>query len=192
MKTILAILILFAHSLTAAVLAWNPSTTSGVTYFLYGGKNTSFVNDLVNAPIRQSCGTNLQTLITTDGSLWWFVVTAKNGLGQESDVSNMVPVGTNAAPPTGISPPTNLRVASPSRRKAVLTWTQSLSTSVVQYKAFSGDAPGGYSKGYFTGGNTSSYTITGLQRGWTYWFTVRALSASGESPNSNEVSCKIR
>jgi len=193
MKTTFAILLLsvkcvYAVGLVWDGLVWDASPTAGVTYTLYGDKSPDFVN-LANCPIRQSCGTNLTTLINTDGTLWYFTVTAKNGVGEESAISNVISAGTN--PPPSVIAPSNLRATSTSKRKAVLTWTASPSTSVIQNKVYQGSSPGVYNKSFVTL-NTGSFTVTGLSSRKTYWFSVAAQSDSQESPKSNEVSCKIR
>lgn len=81
---------------------------------------------------------------------------------------------------------------------ATLAWTApttnadgSALTDLAGYKIYYGVVPGTYSTSIDVGGNTS-YQISNLTAGRTYYFTVTAYSTSGgESDYSNEVSKSI-
>lgn len=72
-----------------------------------------------------------------------------------------------------------------------LTWDPSTTTNLAGYKVYMGTASGGYSSP-ITVGNVTSYTISNLGIGNTYYFAVTDYSSSGlESGFSNEVSKSI-
>lgn len=73
-------------------LAWDASTTAGVTnYFLYASTNALTATNLASAPVKVACGTNLTVTITGLAAplTWQFAVTAVKG-GVQSDLSNVV------------------------------------------------------------------------------------------------------
>jgi hypothetical protein len=68
-----------------------------------------------------------------------------------------------------------------------LSWDASPSTDVVGYDVYYGTASGVYTNNILVG-NVTSYTISGLSAGVTYYITVAALDVNGqESPFSNEI-----
>ena len=71
--------------------------------------------------------------------------------------------------------------------RVTLAWDPSLSGNVTGYTVHYGTASGVYT-GSVDAGNQTTYTVTGLTRGVTYFFVVRAYSPSGSSAPSNEVS----
>lgn len=106
MKTILTILPLLLAAISAGAaptvsLAWEPSPDADVVkYRLYCGPSTgtySFSRDLGN--VTNTVFTNMVA-----GGHYWFVVTAINAGGAESDPSNEIDL---AVP---VSPPRNLRI----------------------------------------------------------------------------------
>ncbi|MEZ5591646.1 MAG: PKD domain-containing protein [Gammaproteobacteria bacterium] len=74
--------------------------------------------------------------------------------------------------------------------QATLTWDPSSSPSVTSYRLYYGQSSGNYTSNINTGMATS-YTVTGLQDGQTYYFAVTATDGSTESDFSNEVSKTI-
>jgi hypothetical protein len=72
-----------------------------------------------------------------------------------------------------------------------LTWSPSTDTSLAGYKVYKGTASGVYSSP-ITVGNVTSYTISNLGIGSTYYFAVTDYNTSGlESGFSNEASKSI-
>jgi outer membrane protein assembly factor BamB len=96
--------------------------------------------------------------------------------------------------PTPPSAPQNL-TASAGNGQVALSWTAPASsggTPVEGYDVYMGSAPGAESptpvnSSLLTGTST---TVTGLSNGTTYYFTVEAVNAVGNSPSSNETSAK--
>jgi len=89
---------------------------------------------------------------------------------------------TAGAPPA----PTNL-AAQPGNASASLTWTAS--SGATSYNVYQGTSSGGEnSTPVATGITGTSYTVTGLTNGTTYYFKVAAVSTGGTSGYSNETS----
>lgn len=82
-------------------LAWNPSTTPGVSYILYASTNSLGATNLAaEATARIDCGTNTQVeLAGIMPSQWKFAVTARTQPGIESDPSNILIVEIAKPPP---------------------------------------------------------------------------------------------
>lgn len=76
---------------------------------------------------------------------------------------------------------------------ASLTWDASTATNLAGYKVYVRTSSGAYAGPVATiPKGTTSYTVTGLQTGITYFFTVTAYNTAGqESLHSNEVSKSI-
>lgn len=96
------LLILLASTLLCSAsevnLAWNPSTSTNVSYTLYGSTNSLSQTNYRGSLIVMDCGTNLTAKVSgmTAGQ-WWFAVTARREFN-ESDLSNVVVTETPAAP----------------------------------------------------------------------------------------------
>ncbi|MGB9636369.1 MAG: fibronectin type III domain-containing protein, partial [Thermoplasmata archaeon] len=85
--------------------------------------------------------------------------------------------------------PRNLR-ATPGDECVTLTWetpTDDGGFPITGYKIYWGTSAGNYTNNV-TVGNITTYTITNLTNGQTYYFAVSAIDAAGESAKSNEVS----
>jgi hypothetical protein len=91
------------------------------------------------------------------------------------------------APPSGLS-------AVPALSQVALNWTAPVSPGTAPisgYNVFEGTSPGGESSTPVNGSTfitTTNYTVTGLASGTTYYFTVKAVNAVGDSLPSNEAS----
>jgi hypothetical protein len=71
-----------------------------------------------------------------------------------------------------------------------LSWTAVPDPSVLGYKAYWGTSTRHYESNADAGANTS-YTVTGLRHGATYFFAVSAYNSGGESGLSAEVSSVV-
>ena len=78
----------------------------------------------------------------------------------------------------------------------MLSWSASSSADVVGYRVYHGSASGSYVQSRGAGANTgatTTYTVTGLTAGRTYFFAVTAYDAAGnESAFSGEASAVAR
>ncbi len=135
------------------------STTGGVN------DTTKFINGLTN------------------GTTYYFRVTAVNSAGYESDYSSEV-----AATPAAI-PPHNLR-AIPGNTQVFLSWDQDTELNFLRYRIYSDEVHNPSILIDSTTGGMSDTTkvINGLTNGITYYFRVTAVDSAGfESDYSNEV-----
>jgi hypothetical protein len=89
--------------------------------------------------------------------------------------------------------PVSLTLSVTAAGTANLTWNASTESDVTGYKVYRGTASGSYGAPLTTLLKTAtSYTMTGLQTGTTYFFVITAYDSSGnESIFSNEVSKSI-
>jgi fibronectin type 3 domain-containing protein len=118
----------------------------------------------------------------TNGSTYYYVVSAANASGQSANSSPAS--ATPTAPPTPPAIPTNLQ-ATAGNAQVSLAW--SASTGATSYNVKRSTTSGGP---YAQAGSsaTNSYTDTGLTNGTSYDYVVSAVNASGQSGNSSQVS----
>jgi hypothetical protein len=90
------------------------------------------------------------------------------------------------------SAPTS-ETAAATRETAMLSWDANSAPNLEGYKVYLATASGGYGAPIATVAmDMTSYTVTGLETGTTYFFVVTAYNSSGaESSFSNEVSKTI-
>lgn len=99
----------------------------------------------------------------------------------------------SSSPPPSPPPPTST-LPPPGTGSALLSWTPDSGSNLAGYKIYVGTAPGQYA---YPGspiviGLASSYTLSNLPQGQTYYFAISAYTYSGtESGLSNEVSKSI-
>jgi hypothetical protein len=90
-----------------------------------------------------------------------------------------------------ITAPVSGSASQPTTTSATLTWVANSESDLAGYKVYVGMAPGAYGSPIAVG-NTTSYMVSGLLRGNTYYFAVSAYDASGnESLPSSAVSKSI-
>src|ERR1039457_29313 len=116
----------------------------------------------------------------TNGTTYYYVVSAVNTAGQSANSSQVSATPQPAIPPA----PTNL-VATAGNGQVGLSW--SASSGATSYNVKRWRTSGG---GYTTIGSptTASYTDTGLTNGTTYYYVVSAVNTAGQSANSSQVS----
>ena len=99
----------------------------------------------------------------------------------------------SSSPPPSPPPPTST-LPPPGTGSALLSWTPDSGSNLAGYKIYVGTAPGqyGYPGSPIVIGLASSYTLSNLPQGQTYYFAISAYTSSGtESGLSNEVSKSI-
>ena len=142
-------------------------------------------------PVASAAGTSATVKGLTNGTTYSFKVTAVNkaGEGPASGAASATPTAGTIKP----GPPNGL-TASPGNGQVTLSWTtpgSSGGAAISGYEIYRGTAPGGESG---TPVNASlvagtSYTVTGLTNGTTYYFTVAAVSkAKLQGAKSGEAS----
>ena len=168
-------------------LSWNaPASDGGAAitgYRVYQGAGKTAVASVT--------GTSATVTGLTNGTRYLFKVTAVNkaGEGPASGAASATPTAatTNPGPPNGLA-------ASPGNGKVTLSWTAPGSdggAAISGYQIYWGTSPGGESGTPLNGSLVAgtSYTVTGLTNGTTYYFTVAAVNqAELQGAKSGEAS----
>jgi fibronectin type 3 domain-containing protein len=170
---------------TQVTLSWAAPASDGgspVTgYDLYVGTTADLSG---NAPVAKVTGTVITVTNLINGTRYYFGVTAVNPVG-EGPPSNEV----SAVPLTVPGAPTGL-TATPGNSRVTLSWAGPTSggAAISGYLIFEGTRPGGENRNPVNGSlvTTTSYTVTGLTNGTTYYFRVIAVNAAGQGPLSVE------
>ena len=133
-----------------------------------------------NKPVASVAGTGTTVKGLTNGTTYSFKVTAVNQAG-EGPASGPA----SATPKAGISKPgsPNGLTASPGDGQVALSWTAPGSdggTGIGGYEIYRGTSPGGESSAPVNANPVTgtSYTVTGLANGTTYYFTVVAVNTA--------------
>ena len=106
---------------------------------------------------------------------------------QNSEITSLLKPST----PVVTTPPSTSPLPNPSTGNATLIWTANVAPELVGYKIYVGTASGTYSfpGSPFVTGKVTSYTVSNLPKGQTYFFAVSAYDRAGdESSLSAEVS----
>ena len=165
-------------------IAWTP-VAGATSYNIYWSTITGVTPDtgtkIAGVVAPPSVVTGL-----TNGTTYYFVVTAVNANGESvasaPEVSTMPTAAVPPAAPTGVT-------ATPGNGQVTISWTAV--SGATSYNLYWALAPGvtplsiGVTK---ITGATSPYILTGLTNGTVYYFVVTAVNANGESPLSAEVS----
>ena len=132
--------------------------------------------------VASPAGTTYADTSLTNGTAYYYVVTAVNATG-ESGNSNQA-TATPKAAPTPPAVPLNL-TATGGNQQVSLAWTAS--TGATSYNVKRAATNGGP---YTTVASPTgtSYTDTTVTNGTTYYYVITAVSASGESATSNQAS----
>ena len=171
-------------------LSWAAPASDGgspVTgYNLYVGTTADFNG---SAPLAKVTGTAVTVTGLVNGTTYYFKVTAVNRVGEGPGAE------TNAVPVTVPGAPTGL-AAVPGNGQVTLSWAAPASdggSPVSGYIIYQGTSPGGETGTPVNGSpvTATSYTVTGLTNGTTYYFKVVAVNAAGLSPLSEEASATL-
>jgi len=159
-------------------LTWTP-TAGASTYNVYqssatGGEGNTPVKIGITAGSAQIGG-------LTSGSKYFFKVTAVYS-GVESSQSSEVGATVLPAAPTSLT-------ATAGATSISLNWTAG--SGATSYNIYQGSIAGGESGTPITTVTGTSYTVSSLNPGQPYFFTVVAVDAGGNSPASNEVTTAV-
>jgi cellulose 1,4-beta-cellobiosidase len=114
----------------------------------------------------------------TNGTAYFYVVSASNSVGQSANSAevNATPVLPTPATPTGLA-------AAAGNAEVSLNWNAS--TGATSYHVKRSTASG--SETQISAPASNSFTDTGLTNGTKYFYLVSAVNSGGESANSSEV-----
>jgi hypothetical protein len=159
-------------------LSW--AATAGADSYTVWTSATS--GGLYTAVATAVLGTSYIHTDLSNGTTYYYVITAANGFG-ESAYSTEVSATPEAAPaPTPPPPPGNLS-ASAARRKINLSWNSV--TGATSYQIYRSATDGGPYTAIATV-TDAAYRDAGLADKTTYYYVVTASDAQGESAPSNQ------
>jgi fibronectin type 3 domain-containing protein len=136
-----------------------------------------------------SSGTTFDDTTATNGTAYSYVVAAVNGVGQGA-VSNEVTLTPGSGIQSLPSAPQSL-TATLGSTNVTLTWkppTTPGNPAFTKYVIYRGTTAGGESLLTNVPAGTTTYNDSAPATGTTYFYYVKAVSAAGSSPSSNEVS----
>src|SRR5580693_7971668 len=159
-----------------AQVALNWTASSGATGYYV--KRSTTTGGPYTQIATQATTTDTDTGLT-NGTKYYYVVSAYNSAGQSANSAevNATPVLAAPSAPTGLA-------ATAGNAQASLSWaaTSGASSYHVKRSATSG------SETQISAPTSNSYTDTGLTNGTKYFYVVSAVNSGGESANSSEVS----
>jgi YHS domain-containing protein len=198
---------------TQVLLTWIPSASSPLD--VYAGTTQDFCGAVqVNVCSTTSQSALTGDLANGTTYYFWLVDSKANAVSNmaqatTSGAAPAAPAGLTRAPGNGQvilsraapssllgicspGPPTGLS-ADPGNGQVGLSWAAPASdggSPVTGYNVYRGTSPGGETGTPVNGSPViaTSYPVTGLTNGITYYFTVVAVNAAGPSPPSNEAS----
>jgi hypothetical protein len=170
-------------------LDWDDNTEADFSsYNIYRSTTRGQWNFLISSGATSS----YENSSLTNGTCYWYVVTAVDTEGFESNYSNDAHATPNVADTTKPAAPTALTAAA-GNLEVSLSWTASTSTDVSGYQIYRSTVSGsGYSYvaaviPVYVDDPTTSYTDTGLVAGVVYYYVVAAVDTSNNvSSDSNE------
>jgi hypothetical protein len=178
---------------TTVNLSWSaPSNNGGSSvtgYNVYegtnaGGESTTPVNGTTLIGATSYTMTGL-----TNGNTYYYEVSAVNGVGEGAKSAEASATPATVTVSTAL---TNL-AATGSNARVALSWSAPSNnggSSVTGYNVYEGTTAGGESTTPVNGTTligATSYTVTGLTNGTTYYLEVSAVNGVGESAKSAEV-----
>ena len=156
-------------------LTWSAST-GATAYYVKRSTTTGGPYSQIATPATTTYADNT----VTNGTKYYYVVSAYNTYGQSANSAEVSATPAAAPPPV----PANL-VAAAGNTQVNLSWNASAGATSYHVKR-STTSGGAYTQ--ISAPTTNSFTDTGLTNGTTYYYVVSALSAGSESANSAQAS----
>jgi predicted phage tail protein len=176
-----------------AILSWTAPASDGgsalTSYRVYDGTTAGFQD---GTAATTSTGTSATVTRLTDGTTYYFRVAAVNAVGEgpaSGEASTTLAADRVPGSPTGLT-------ATAGGSRVTLSWTAPASdggTAITGYIIDRGTSPG-HEPGTPVNGSlvkATSFTVSGLTRGTTYYFRVAAVNAVGGGPPSEETSATL-
>src|SRR3984885_4029490 len=159
-----------------AQVALNWTASSGATRYYV--KRSTTTGGPYTQIATQATTTDTDTGLT-NGTKYFYVVSAYNSAGQSANSAevNATPVLAAPSAPTGLA-------ATAGNAKVSLTWAASASASSYHVKRSTTSG----AETQISAPTSANYTDTGLSNGTKYYYMVSAVNSGGESANSSEVS----
>lgn len=164
----------------------NPMTVSGslfsLTFKALTNSNAGITIDDVSQIAGQGSSANLikskQNVSITIGS------------GDNNNNNNNNSGNNNGCTNTRPVAPTNLKASVGTNNQVKLTWT-TVTSNVTHYGIKYGIKSGNYLYGASDIGNTNNFTVSGLSKGYTYYFVVYAVNDCIAGEDSSEASVNL-
>lgn len=170
---------------TRVTLDWSPVSNAD-SYNVYWSNTENVVPGAAGvSKIANVRATSFAHLALTNGNRYHYRITGVNSLGE-----GVTSKEASATPQAGIAgAPTNL-TATTGDGRVRLAWSTSLDATSynVYWSKTPGVLPGGAGVTQIPGVTGTSYEVTGVTNGDTYYFVVTAVRPTGESGASGEVS----
>jgi predicted phage tail protein len=171
-----------------ATLSWTAPASDGgsavTSYRVYEGTTADFQD---GTAVTTSTGTRATVTRLPDGTTCYFRVAAVNAAGEgpaSEEASTALAADRVPGPPTGLT-------ATALGSRVTLAWTAPASdggTAVTGYVIGQGTSPEASTPVNGSPVRATRYTVGGLMKGASYYFTVAAVNAVGEGPASAEAS----
>lgn len=169
-------------------MKWSKNSESNVArYYIYRGTAINPTTKVDSSSASASDTTKTMTGLT-NGTRYYFRITAVNASGDESDYSSNINVIPNDR--TAPAAPQSLAVTDSSLSQTVtITWKKNSESDVARYRIYRSTTPAPTTKvDSSASASDTSKTFTGLTNGTRYYFRITAVDNSGnESVYSNEV-----
>ena len=168
-------------------LDWNNNAEGDLAgYYVYRSTTSGGTYTLLNGTLLT--GSNYADNSVTNGTTYYYVVTAADNSSNESENSTE-DTATPYADTTPPAAPTGL-TATAGNHTVALDWNNNVESDMNGYNVYRGTISGGpYTKINGTIVSTSNYTDNTAANGTTYYYVVRAVDIySNESANSSQVS----
>jgi fibronectin type 3 domain-containing protein len=157
-------------------LTWNASF-GATAYYVKRSTTTGSPYTQIATPTTTSYADNS----VTNGTKYYYVVSAYNSYGQSA---NSAEVSATPTPPPPPGVPAGLQAIA-GNAQASLTWSASIGATSYHVKRSTANG-GPYTQ--VSAPTAANFTDAGLTNGTTYYYVVSALNSAGESANSSQAS----